>query len=135
MAPGRYAFQVRACNDAGVWNETGATLAFVLLPFFWQTWWFRTFLMGLALAVVAFGVWLDTRRRMRRKLEALERQEAVEQERSRIARDIHDELGSHLTRISMLSEPARGGQGAEDSCATNARQIHAIAQELTAHHG
>ena len=49
-------------------------------------------------------VWLDARRRMRRKLERLERQQAIERERARIARDIHDDLGARLTRISLLSE-------------------------------
>jgi signal transduction histidine kinase len=81
--------------------------------------------------MVGIGVWLDTRRRMRRKMEALERQQAVEHERARIARDIHDELGSHLTRITMLSEPARHEPTVPPPAATNVRQIHDIARELT----
>jgi signal transduction histidine kinase/ligand-binding sensor domain-containing protein len=131
VPPGQYAFHVLARNDSGVWNVQGATVAFVLLPFFWQTWWFRALLMVLALGMVGVGVWLDTRRRMRRKMEALQRQEAVEHERSRIARDIHDELGSHLTRITMLSEPARHEPSDPHPGATDVRQIHDIARELT----
>jgi ligand-binding sensor domain-containing protein/signal transduction histidine kinase len=123
VPPGRYQFQVTACNDAGVWNQDGATVGFVLLPHFWQTWWFGALAGALALAGVAAGVWLDTRRRMRRRLEALQRERAIERERARIARDIHDELGSNLTRITMLSEPARQ----ED----RSGQVYEIARELT----
>ena len=53
VPPGRYVFHVLACNDAGVWNEKGASMAFILLPFFWQTWWFRASLMAAALGMVA----------------------------------------------------------------------------------
>jgi signal transduction histidine kinase len=61
----------------------------------------------------------------------LERQRAIERERSRIARDIHDELGSHLTRITMLSEPARHELGTPNPGATDVRQIYDIARALT----
>jgi signal transduction histidine kinase/ligand-binding sensor domain-containing protein len=131
VPPGPYVFHVMACNDGGVWNETGAAVAFVLLPYFWQTWWFKTSLAVLAIGMVGAGVWLGTRRRMRRKMEALERQKAVEDERSRIARDIHDELGSHLTRITMLSEPTRHEPDAPNPGATDVRQIYDIARGLT----
>jgi signal transduction histidine kinase/ligand-binding sensor domain-containing protein len=131
VPPGQYVFHVMACNDAGIWNEEGADVAFVMLPHFWQTWWFGTSLATLSLGVVGAGVWLDTRRRMRRKMETLERQKAVEHERSRIARDIHDELGSHLTRITMLSEPARHEPDAPHPGTTDVRQIYDIARALT----
>ncbi len=51
IPPGDYVFHVTACNNDGVWNGTGATLAFTVLPFFWQTWWFRI-LAGLAAASI-----------------------------------------------------------------------------------
>ena len=78
---------------------------FTLLPYFWQTWWFRI-LSGLMTAAAASGiVWFDTRRRMRRRLERLEREQAIERERARIAKDIHMTIwGASLTRITMLSQ-------------------------------
>ena len=42
LPPGNYTFHVRACNSDGVWNQTGASFAFIVLPHFWQTWWFRS---------------------------------------------------------------------------------------------
>jgi signal transduction histidine kinase len=129
VPPGRYHFDVLACNNSEVWNTEGASLEFVQLPYFWQTWWFGAGMGALALGMVALVVWLDTRRRMRRKMETLERQKAIEHERSRIARDIHDELGSSLTRITMLSEPARHETAVPGQLGVN--QIYDIARRLT----
>ncbi len=41
IAPGKYRFRVVACNNDGVWNDTGAALSLVFLPHYWQTWWFK----------------------------------------------------------------------------------------------
>lgn len=131
LPPGTYGFEITACNSDGVWNEAGARLAFTVLPFFWQTLWFRATAGGLLLAGAAGAVWFETRRRMRRKLQILERQQAIEGERSRIAKDIHDDLGSTLTRITMLSDPTRGEADETSLLAGNIRQIHQTARELT----
>ena len=104
LPAGRYVFRVTACNNAGVWNENGAALSFVVAPFVWQTWWFR---LGTGTALVGGLVWgirLHERRKLRVKLEGLERRHAVERERARIARDIHDELGAGLTQIGLLAD-------------------------------
>ena len=131
MPPGDYEFEVTACNNDGVWSESGARLAFTVLPFFWQTLWFRLAAGGFLIASAGGIVWFETRRRMRRKLEQIERQRAIENERSRIARDIHDDLGSTLTRITMLSDPTRGEPGDTPQTAGNIGQIHQTARELT----
>ena len=60
IPPGNYSFQVTACNNDGVWNETGASLKFEVLPYFWQTTWFQV-LGGLATALAAGG-WSGSRR-------------------------------------------------------------------------
>ena len=131
IPPGKYAFQVSACNNDGVWNETGASLTFEVLPYFWQTTWFHA-LGGLATVLVASGaVWFDTRRRMRRKLERAERQRDIERERSRIAQDIHDDLGAQLTRITMMSESALGESANPGRIAAGLVKIYETARELT----
>ncbi len=131
IPPGHYSFQVIACNNDGVWNETGASLPFDVLPFFWQTLWFRT-LAAIAIVTASSGLaWFGTRRRMRRKLERLEWQRAVEHERARIAHDIHDDLGAHLTRISMLSETAQSELDHPERAAAGLKQIYQTAHELT----
>jgi len=130
IPPGNYSFQVIACNNDGVWNETGAGIPFSVLPYFWQTMWFHIVASAAAAMAVGGGVLMATRRRMRRKLERLERQQAVERERTRIAKDIHDDLGASLTRITMLSQSAgdqlsNGRQASED-----VHQIYKTAREL-----
>ena len=131
LPPGHYRFEVLACNNDGVWNEQGASLSFILLPFFWQTWWFRGLGGAIVLLAASGGVWFDTRRRMRYKLARLERQRAIEYERARIARDIHDDLGSHLTRITMLSESARGDLDHPAEAGADLDRIYHTARELT----
>jgi signal transduction histidine kinase/ligand-binding sensor domain-containing protein len=131
IPPGDYTFQVIACNNDGVWNATGARLAFTVLPFFWQTMWFRVLAWTLIVAASGGLVWFDMRRRMRRKLERIERQRDIEHERARIAHDIHDDLGAHLTRITMLSESARGELDDPAQAAAGLNQIYDTARELT----
>ena len=131
LPPGDYKFHVIACNNDGVWNETGASLSFELLPHFWQTWWFRL-LGGLLIVAGASGIaWFVSRRRMRRKLELTERQRELEYERSRIARDIHDDLGSQLTSITMLSDTARSLSDDPQQTAADLHQIYDTAREAT----
>ncbi len=106
LKPGEYKFHVIACNSDGVWNETGDTILLYLTPHYWQTDWFQALCVATILATVAGASRQFTQRRMQRKLELLERQHALERERGRIAKDIHDDLGSSLTRIMLLGTRA-----------------------------
>lgn len=104
LPAGRYVFRVTACNNAGVWNENGAIVSFVVTPFLWQTWWFRLGAGTVLIGALVWGIRLHERRKVRQQVQFLERQHAVERERARIARDIHDELGAGLTQISLLAD-------------------------------
>jgi len=106
LRPGRYRFQVVASNNDGVWNSEGQSVELVFKPHFWQTWWFLLALGLAATGAVGGTARSITRRRMQRKLNQLEKQRAIEHERSRIARDVHDELGAKLTSISFLGSIA-----------------------------
>jgi signal transduction histidine kinase len=104
LAAGDYEFTVTARSSAGVWQQQGATLRFVVEPFFWQRWTFRIGVGGMTVGLLAWAIRTYERRRVRARLTELERQHAVERERARIARDIHDELGTGLTQISLLAD-------------------------------
>ena len=104
VPPGRYRFRVTACNADGWWNETGAGMVVIVRPHFWQTWWFPAALGALAIAGIGLAVRQATQRKYARQMALLEMKAAIEQERTRIAKDIHDDLGANLTQITMLSE-------------------------------
>ncbi|HYG35931.1 MAG TPA: triple tyrosine motif-containing protein, partial [Clostridia bacterium] len=131
LPPGDYNFRVIACNNDGVWSEMGDVLAFSVTPWFWQTWWFQAASAVSGAAAVGLGVLWGTRRRVHRKLELLERQRALERERARIARDIHDDLGASLTRITLLSQSVRSEVESQPETAAEVDQIYSTARELT----
>src|SRR6185295_4716419 len=95
LQPGTYRFWVRACNNDGIWNEKGASFAFIILPHFWQTWWFKVICATtvILLFVAAYEVRLASERKLVRM-------------RLRIASDLHDEVGSNLGSIALLTEMA-----------------------------
>jgi ligand-binding sensor domain-containing protein/signal transduction histidine kinase len=110
LPPGSYKFRVAACNNDGIWNENESALELKVLRHFWQTWWFIT-LAGLSLLVSVGGsVRIVEKRKLQRRLKHLEQERALERERTRIAQDLHDEMGAKLCRISFLSEHARRGE-------------------------
>jgi signal transduction histidine kinase/ligand-binding sensor domain-containing protein len=99
---GTYIFRVQTCNREGVWNRSGDSLTFTVLPYYWQTWWFIGLFLLTFGSAVAWTVGLAQRRRHQRHLKLVQRLHSAERERTRIARDIHDDLGSSLTEIGLL---------------------------------
>ncbi|HXF11417.1 MAG TPA: triple tyrosine motif-containing protein, partial [Desulfuromonadaceae bacterium] len=102
---GGYEFQVRVRNGVGSWGEPCA-FAFAVTPFFWQTWWWRLAVFVVFTCSVIVLVRYISFRRLRSQFHALEQQAALDKERARIARDIHDDLGGSLTQIKLLFELA-----------------------------
>ncbi|MDB6021154.1 MAG: hypothetical protein JWQ04_1011, partial [Pedosphaera sp.] len=131
LKPGDYTFRVKACNNDGVWDQMGATLSIRILPHFWQTWWFSAGMILAGGGSVGGVARYLTRRRLRQKMEKLERQRAIEKERARIAKDIHDDLGASLTRITLLSQSGRMDHEDPHQAAADLDQIYSTARELT----
>jgi ligand-binding sensor domain-containing protein/signal transduction histidine kinase len=137
LPSGPYTFHVTACNAEGVWNEQGASLAFVIPVPLWRAPWMLA-LCGLAATLAAAGaVRLVSHRRLRRRLAGLEQQQAMERDRMRIARNMHDEIGSKLTKISFLSErlkvesqPTGPAGDKVDSIATTSRDLLKALDEM-----
>lgn len=121
LRPGAYVFEVMAANHRGVWGGKSTSLAFAIAPFYYQTWWFYGG-CGLAAAglITALVVW---RLRELQKLHRLEQQSAITEERTRIAKDLHDGLGADLTRLALLADLAEG-----ESSTTADGQRHKLAQ-------
>ena len=124
LPAGTYRFHVIACNSDRVWNETGDSLTLKILPHFYETFWFHVLAGLFCVGLIAGSVRYWVTRRLHRKMEQLARQQAVERERARIAKDIHDDLGANLTLIAVLGDLARQEKAAEriEKMASTARQ-------------
>jgi ligand-binding sensor domain-containing protein/signal transduction histidine kinase len=131
LPPGNYRFQVKACNEDGVWNETGCVLAVAVQPQFWQTWWFRAAVILGFLGLVAAVVRYLSTQKLHRQLQTLKQREALEKERSRIARDLHDQLGANLTQVALLGDMVETDKNSPTEVASHAEQISQTARETT----
>ena len=128
LRPGNYRFKVRAFNNNGVASKTDAEFAFSLAPHFYETWTFyglcagSVFLMGGSLHRVRLNGL--------RRIKELEQLHALDQERSRIAQDMHDSLGADLSRIAMLAEMVQrqGASGAIPQ--TQLERVSGLARSL-----
>ena len=96
LDPGEYVFKVRGTNSDGVWSPVPASLTVVIVPVYWQTWWFRSLLGACVLALL----WAIYRYRVGKLLE-------LERTRSSIATDLHDDIGTGLTNIALFSDLAK----------------------------
>jgi signal transduction histidine kinase len=128
LKPGRYTFRVTACDSHGCWNEQGAQFAFYIEPFFWQTWPFYIAMGALALAA-AMGMHHQRVARLR-GIGRLEQERSLADERARIARDLHDDLGASLSRIVLLSEVASKEQQSGAKVTTQLARITTMAAQL-----
>ncbi|HOX56444.1 MAG TPA: two-component regulator propeller domain-containing protein [Candidatus Paceibacterota bacterium] len=131
LPPGQYYFQVKACNEDDVWSRQGATLAVTVLPPFWRTWWFLGLTTLCLLGLIVGSVHYVSTQRLQRQLAVLRQKEAVEKDRARIARDIHDQLGASLTQISLLGELVESDKNRPAEVEAHARQIEQAALETT----
>ena len=117
LPPGSYRFRVTACNNDGVWNEDGASLRVVVMPAFYQTWWFRLLMVaGVAgLVYIFFHVRVSRLKQLARL-------------RARIAGDLHDEIGSNLGGIILLSDLATHVPALPPDALASLQEINATAQ-------
>jgi len=95
LEEGTYTFYVRACNNEGVWNNIPAKLTLIINPPFWHRWWFYTICALLIASSIYLLYWYNMNQlKMRLRL------------RNKIARDLHDDIGSTLSGINIFSKIA-----------------------------
>jgi ligand-binding sensor domain-containing protein/signal transduction histidine kinase len=126
---GRYIFRVQAGNG-GRWDTSGAAFGFLIPTPPWRTEWAMAFYVLAAVIIVAGTARLVSNRRLRRRLAVLAQQQAMERERMRIAQDMHDEIGSKLTKISFMSERAKGELQGQEPVARKLNSIANTSREL-----
>lgn len=92
---GTYTFRVKAANNDGTWNEEGTHVTLIVEPPYWKTWWFYL----LSIVVISSVLYAFYRFRINQLLK-------LQQIRMRISRDLHDDIGSTLSSINMISSMA-----------------------------
>jgi signal transduction histidine kinase len=131
LSPGQYRFRVKAANEDGVWSEPGAFLIINVLPPFWRHGWFIALMTACLIGLIVGIVYFLSTQKLQRQLAVLKQQEALELERARIARDLHDQLGANLTQVALLGELAESDKTLPDEVESHARQISNTARETT----
>ncbi len=127
LAPGSYTFRVRAANNDGLWNDEGAVFSFELKPYFYQTWWFRGFVL---LCVIALG-FLAVRYRERQALKREEELLALVEARTREITSEKDRTERALTEAEQLRHSAEAlQQNAEERRRYLSESVQYILQAL-----
>lgn len=103
LAPGEYTFQLKAQNNSGVWSSNQASLHIVVLPKYYETWWFRVMLvvMFLSIGLAAYRIRIRQLEKEKKEQINFSRKliDSQETERKRIATELHDSLGQNLLII------------------------------------
>jgi ligand-binding sensor domain-containing protein/signal transduction histidine kinase len=111
LNPGTYRLYAMASNNDGLWSDAQLLCTLIIAPPWWMRWW----ALGAFAVLLLIGARLVFNYTLRRKMEAqqriLERQKAIEAERSRISKDMHDDLGSGLTKIAMMTQLLKTNTG------------------------
>lgn len=104
LQTGDYILNVKANFPASRYPEQNIQYKFSILPPWWQTWWFRSIAGVFIIGLLITGSRFYYRRKLEMQMAGLEKQQAIEKERTRIATDMHDDLGAGLSRIKFLSQ-------------------------------
>ncbi|HRH99880.1 MAG TPA: triple tyrosine motif-containing protein [Saprospiraceae bacterium] len=129
---GKYILSIHALNTEGQVSSEPIELKVNIAPPWYHTYWFR-FLMVLSFAAIAYSIYLLWKRRLQEKYRIeLEKKQLIEEERKRIARDMHDDLGSSLSALNLISANLKQGlrSSSDLSQQKDVDKIHSISQRL-----
>lgn len=130
LTPGNYVLMARASNNDGVWGDNKKVLVIVIHPPWWQTSWF--YLLSIVTFIVL--IWLLIYRlstaKLRRQLTEMKRLQEIETMRSRISRDIHDDVGAGLSHLALSSDLALMKLGTESELSGRLTEISNNSRKL-----
>ena len=107
LGPGKYTLFVKARFPDAMYEPQQNSFSFIINPPWWQTWWFRTCMTVILAVIVIVVIRTYVKRKLVKQQAILEKQQAIQKERTRIATDMHDDLGAGLSSIRFLSEKVR----------------------------
>ncbi|HEX2983532.1 MAG TPA: two-component regulator propeller domain-containing protein [Ignavibacteriales bacterium] len=115
LQPGEYIFKVKGSNNDGIWNETGAEMRVIILNPYWKRWWFITLYLVVLGGIIVYFATLRLRNAA-----------AIRELKERLSADLHDNIGSGLTEISILSELAM--QNIQNDKAEAVKKVKSISE-------
>ena len=111
MEPGSYQLEARGRRQGSDWSRP-LHLRFDVVPVWWRSDLARAALGFAVLTILFMGLYQLSRRSDRRRMAALREQAALNEERRRIAADVHDDLGADLSRLLLYARQAEAEGGA-----------------------
>ena len=117
LSPDDYVFEVQSASGLSAWGRS-TSVALTLRPLLWQTWWFRLLALGLVTGLLAAAY----QYRVHRLLE-------MERLRLRLASDLHDDVGSNISSIALISEMLQNQAGRDEVEQRHLQRIHLAAEE------
>ncbi len=134
LPPGKYTLHVRGANTGQIWSEEETLRVNIEAPF-WKTDFFYGGVILIVIGSVVSATRAHYKQKIKRKLSEWEKQHAVLQERERISKDMHDDLGSGLSTIAILSELAIQRHQPDTFTEKQLRKISELSRELIANSG
>jgi signal transduction histidine kinase/ligand-binding sensor domain-containing protein len=131
LHPGDYRLDIKANFPANRYPEQIISYNFSIAPAWWQTWWFRSVIGLLIIVLLIIGFRFYYRRKLERQMALLEKQQAIEKERTRIATDMHDDLGAGLSRIKFLSQSILKKRGNDEVITAELEKITSFSDEMS----
>ncbi|NOT52467.1 MAG: hypothetical protein HOP10_14450 [Chitinophagaceae bacterium] len=129
---GKYSLSVRTkYKGIETWNETNYPFSFSIKTPLQKTVWFRLLMITVAGVLVWFIIRSYYKQRLQRERSVLEKQQAIEKERTRIATDMHDDFGASLSRIKFLSEKLQLYKTGGETGSTDLQKISLYSDEMS----
>lgn len=114
LQPGEYSLEITCHPVFSSGNNFTRSVYIIVSPPWWQTWWFRCLIVLLCVAIIAFAVLQYSRRKYVQKIRALELRKKIQEERERISRDLHDNLGAYAAAIASNVATIKFSQNGKD---------------------
>ena len=126
LPPGKYQFELSAEKGLGQASSPLKTISIFIHPPFWQTSWFLALIAIAVISIIILITRYLTRIKLKQRILELEQKRSLDEERLRISREMHDDIGAGLTQISMMTEAVRikdGNKEQLDEIANTSRKL------------
>jgi signal transduction histidine kinase len=130
LDPGDYTLEAAVQYPGKMYADKKLTYHFSINKPYWKNWWFLLSVLLVAVALIGYIVRNYYQRKLAKQKAELEKQRAIEQERTRISTDMHDDFGANLSRIKFLSEKIKFQKQQDENLNTDLTKISSYSDEM-----